>query len=236
MVVASLLHTGVSEELLSMYHTISCSESCSHVTTNYHEPGNHFSPSLQLDILRSTVKIVCRATDAIVLVRLNASKKKGHPSFVPFSTVGSWDERCCGVWQLTFAFCSLTFAFCSLTFAFCSLTFAFCSLTFALRQVPTSPLLVLALRVATGRRRSRHRFVLLHDIVVAILRSRSTSFAPARCSSLPFAVHSYSISPSFTANCYSSFYCLSSSLLLIDIPNFKYSTMSKKWSCKVKGG
>jgi len=227
-VLASLLRTGVSEELLSMYHTISCSESCSHVTTNYHEPGNHFSPSLQLDILRSTVKIVCRAAAAIVLVRLNASKKKRHPSFVPFSTVGSWDERCCGVWQLTFAFCSLTFAFCSLTFAFCSLTFAFCSLTFAfcsltfaLRQVPTSPLLVFALRVATGRRSSRHPFVLLLDIVVAILRSRSTSFAPARRSSLPFAVHSYSISPSFTANCYSSFYCLSSSLLLIDIPNFK---------------
>ena len=44
----------------------------------------------------------------------------------------------------------LTFAFCSLTFAFCSLR----QLTFALRQVPKSPLLVLAHRVATGRRRS----------------------------------------------------------------------------------
>jgi len=58
---------------------------------------------------------------------------------------------------LTFAFCSLTF---QLTFAFCSLTFAFCSLrqlTFASREVPKSPLLVLALGAATGRRTYHQR-------------------------------------------------------------------------------
>jgi len=129
-----------------------------------------------------------------------------------------------------------------LTFAFCSLHFAFCSmrqLTFALRQVPKSPLLVFALRVATGRRSSRHPFVLLLDIFFAILRSRSTPFTPALRSSLPFAVYSYSISPSFTATCHSSFYYLSFSPThrypQLQVVNYEQQVelQSKRWLKRV---